>query len=121
MNFGEYVKVKRLKADLSLRKFCEKVNIDPSNWSKVERGMLSLNLEDDKIGEMARVLRLKDQKEEQDFFDYAMIARKKIPDYFYDINNKEFLDALPIFFRTASREKPSDEEFDKLINLIKKR
>ena len=120
MNFGEFIKEKRLAIDLSLRKFCELAGLDPSNWSKIERGVLPLSLERPQLEEIASILKLKESGAEWiKFFDLAAVAKKKIPDYVYE--DKEVLDALPIFFRTASKEKPSDEELNKLINLIKNR
>lgn len=120
MNFGEFVKEKRLTIDLSLRKFCELAGLDPSNWSKVERGVSPLAFDHSKLEEMAVILKLDiGGAEWTKFFDLAAVAKKKIPDYVYQ--DKEVLDALPIFFRTASKEKPTDEELNKLINLIKNR
>ena len=120
MNFGEFIKEKRLAINLSLRKFCELAGLDPSNWSKIERGVLQLSLERPQLEEIASILKLKEGDAEwTKFFDLAAVAKKKIPDYVYE--DKEVLDALPIFFRTASKEKPTDEELDKLIKLIKNR
>lgn len=120
MNFGEFIKEKRLAIDLSLRKFCELAELDPSNWSKVERGVLQLALDHPKLEAMASILKLNEGDAEWiKFFDLAAVAKKRIPDYVY--KDQEVLDALPIFFRTASKEKPTDEELDKLINLIKHR
>ena len=39
MRFGEHIKARRLEMGLSLRAFCLKNNEDPSNWSKLERGL----------------------------------------------------------------------------------
>ncbi len=38
--FGDYLKSRRLERDLTLRDFCRSAGEDPSNWSKVERGIL---------------------------------------------------------------------------------
>ena len=44
MYFGKYIKTKRLSLDISLRNFCEQTKLDPSNWSKIERGRLKPTL-----------------------------------------------------------------------------
>ncbi len=120
MNFGEFIKELRLKNNLSLRKFCDLAGLDPSNWSKVERSVLPLALDHLELEKIANILQLKKGATEWiKFFDLAAVAKKKIPDYVY--KDKEILDALPIFFRTASKEKPTDEELNKLIELIKNR
>ena len=39
--FGKTLKKLRAEKELSIREICKKVNYDPSNWSKIERGKLS--------------------------------------------------------------------------------
>ena len=120
MFFGEFIKELRLQVNLSLRKFCDLAGLDPSNWSKVERDVLPLALDHEDLEKIANILKLKRGAAEwTKFFDLAAVAKKKIPEYVYE--DKEVLDALPIFFRTASKEKPTDEELNKLIELIKNR
>lgn len=119
-NFGDFIKARRLELDLSLRKFCENLSLDPSNWSKIERNKLQLTYEKEKLEEIAQLLKFeKGSKKWTELFDLATVAKRNIPDYVY--NDEEILNALPIFFRTASNEKPTTAELDKLIELLKKR
>lgn len=37
--WGDYIHQKRIDNDITLREFCRSYGIDPSNWSKVERGI----------------------------------------------------------------------------------
>lgn len=118
--FGAFVRSKRIEIGLSLRKFCELAELDPSNWSKIERGRMPAVIEKKKLIELGSLLGIK--QSEQDFqklIDLAYISRKKIPDYVY--SDEEVLSALPIFFRTAQGQKPSDEELNKVIELLKSR
>ena len=39
--FGTFIKELRMKQRLGLREFCLKYEHDPSNWSKIEREVLS--------------------------------------------------------------------------------
>ncbi|MBU2492338.1 MAG: helix-turn-helix domain-containing protein [Bacteroidetes bacterium] len=120
MNFGEFIKEKRLQKRLSLRNFCELCVLDPSNWSKIERSRLPLTLDRGKLEEIASILDLKAGSEDwQKFFDLVTIAKGIIPEYVY--SDEEVLEALPIFFRTASGEKPNKQELEKIITLIKQR
>jgi transcriptional regulator with XRE-family HTH domain len=120
MLFGEFIKEKRLSVDLSLRKFCDMAGVDASNWSKIERNLMPLSVEHDKLVEICHILNLQEGTPEwTKFFDLAAVAKGKIPEYVYSDQN--VLEALPIFFRTASKEKPTDEELNKLIELIKHR
>ena len=40
MTFGEFVKILRSEQRLGLREFCVRYEHDPSNWSKIERGVI---------------------------------------------------------------------------------
>ncbi len=116
--FGELLKALRMKQDLSLRDVCKKVNYDPSNWSKIERGMISPPSEEVVLGQWALALGLaKESKEYYEFIDLANIAQGIIPDYI--MQEKDLVRALPAFFRTVRNEKPTKKEIDDLINLIK--
>jgi len=37
--FGEYIKDLRVEKEITLREFCKTAGLDPSNWSKIERGI----------------------------------------------------------------------------------
>ncbi len=120
MTFGEYVKNRRLSLNIGLREFCFLAKVDPSNWSKVERNRLGVTDDREKLNEIAQVLRLeKSSSEWQKFFDLASISQKKIPDDVY--SDEEVLGVLPVFFRTVRGDKPTPEELDKLITLLKER
>jgi transcriptional regulator with XRE-family HTH domain len=116
--FGELLKELRMKQNLSLRDVCKKVNYDPSNWSKIERGLISPPSEKVVLGQWANALGLsKESKEYYEFIDQANIAQGIIPDYI--MQEKDLVKALPAFFRTVRNEKPTKKEIDDLINLIK--
>lgn len=120
MNFGEFIMAKRSEKRLSLRKFCELVNLDPSNWSKIERDRMPLTVNREVLEKIAHTLNFEEGDTDwQTFFDLAVLAKQTIPQYVYE--DKEVLEALPIFFRTASGNKPSKEELNKIITLIKNR
>jgi transcriptional regulator with XRE-family HTH domain len=118
--FGIFIREMRLKADLSLRKFCQLAQIDPSNWSKVERDIMIPSYEREKMEEISKIIKLEVGSQEYfEFFDLAAIAKRKIPDEVY--SDQEVLEALPIFFRTVHGQKPTPEELDKVIHLLKNR
>ena len=120
MTFGEFVRAKRLEAELGLREFCSKAETDPSNWSKIERGLLPAPANRDFLDAVAKLLKLK--KGETDwftFFDLASLSQQKIPDDVY--KDKAIVSALPVFFRTIRGEKPSEEELNNLLDLLRQR
>lgn len=114
-SLGELIKQKRIERGMTLRRFCSEAKLDPSNWSKIERGLLEGPKSDKILREIANVLNLKEE-EFQEMKDLAVI--ESIPD---DIKPEQnILDALPVFFRTARELKPTEEELKKLIELLKK-
>jgi transcriptional regulator with XRE-family HTH domain len=120
MKFGEFVRIKRLAVELGLREFCKTMQTDPSNWSKVERGMLPAPNDREFLEKVAKILKLKKgDKDWFTFFDLADLSQQRIPDDVFD--DEKVVSALPVFFRTVRGEKPTEEELNKLITLIKQR
>ncbi len=117
--FGEFIKEKRLNKKMSLRQFCRELDEDPSNWSKIERGVISAPQDEQKLTKIAHILEI--QKDSDDWFklfDIAKIDAGRIPDYL--MSDREILQALPAFFRTVGSIKPKPEEIEKLIEIIRK-
>ncbi len=116
--FGEYVRDRRLERNLTLREFCRMIDEDPSNWSKVERGILPPPQSIEKLNSIARVLRLKKGGEDYlELLDGAAISRGKIPKDL--LSDKSVIGLLPAFLRTIGSVKPTKEEIMKLINRLK--
>ncbi|HPL48464.1 MAG TPA: helix-turn-helix transcriptional regulator [Smithella sp.] len=117
--YGEFIKELRAKKEISLREFCKQVEMDASNWSKIERGVLAPPQDEEKLKKIARVLGIKIGSDTwKEMKDLANIDAGIIPE---DIrSDEEVLKALPMFFRTVRSDKPTAEELDKLIQMIKK-
>jgi transcriptional regulator with XRE-family HTH domain len=116
--FGKILYDLRIAKEITLREMCRKVNYDPSNLSKIERGKIAPPSEQKTLDLWARTLGLKKDSKEFDNFIYnANVAQSIIP--FEIMQEKELVAALPAFFRTLKNKKPSKEEMDKMINLIK--
>lgn len=47
--YGEFIKELRAKKEISLREFCKQVEMDASNWSKIERGVLAPPQDEEKL------------------------------------------------------------------------
>ena len=115
--FGEFIKEKRLDKRITLRDFCRRLRIDPSNWSKIERGNLSAPKSKTVLNEIADVLEMdSDSEDRQTLFDLAAIAH--IPSEL--LSDQAIVDQLPVFFRTLRGEKPTRQELEELITLIRK-
>jgi hypothetical protein len=116
--FGTFVKELRARQRLGLREFCLEHGHDPSNWSKIEREVLQPPRDEQILRTWARQLGLKpDSDEWLKFFEYAAVDAGRIPDHIME--DKELASHLPAFFRTLSGQKPSREDLEKLLSIIK--
>jgi transcriptional regulator with XRE-family HTH domain len=119
MMFGEFIKERRIAKGISLREFCKRLEMDASNWSKIERGLLAPPQDEGKLKEIARALDIKfDSALWKDMKDKANIDAGIIPEDI--LSDERVLNSLPIFFRTIRSEKPTPEDLDQLIGMIKK-
>ena len=117
--FEEFIKERRIAKGISLREFCKRIEIDASNWSKFERGLLSPPQDEEKLKKIAHVLDIKiGSPSWKEMKDKANIDAGIIPEDI--LSDEKVLNSLPIFFRTIRSEKPTPEELDKLINMIRK-
>lgn len=112
-NFHQFIKEKRMEKEITLREFCRNAELDPSNWSKIERGLAEAPKSKEFINRIAVALEL-NSEEKATLQDLAII--ESIPE---DLRPEEkVLEKLPIFFRTVRGDKPSEAELQKLIKLI---
>ena len=115
--FGKDLKDLRIKKELGLRQVCKLTDYDPSNWSKIERGKISPPSDARTLTKWARILGISKKERLQQFVDQARIAQGIIPNDL--MTQEQIVKLLPAFFRTLRNKKPTKEEIDKLIELIK--
>ena len=107
--FGDFVRARRTELGLPLRVFCERNGIDPSNWSKLERGRLQPP-QGETLTKYARALKLKAGSSEwYELKDLAAVEAGRIPP---DLTDKEIAGKLPVLFRTL-RDSAKDGGRDK--------
>ncbi|MGB7575138.1 MAG: helix-turn-helix transcriptional regulator [Thermodesulfobacteriota bacterium] len=117
--FGEFIKERRIAKSIGLREFCKRLEIDASNWSKIERGLHAPPQDDGRLRKIARVLEIKiGSSLWKEMKDKANIDAGIIPEDI--LSDEKVLNSLPMFFRTIRSEKPTPEDLDKLIDMIKK-
>lgn len=117
-DFGIFLKTKRAEKTLTLREVCKKTGMDPSNWSKIERGVMAPPSDIAMMTKIASVLGLDDGTPELDeFISLSQITRGEIPREI--LESEELVPLLPAFFRTIKGKKPTNEEILKLIELLK--
>ena len=115
--FTETVKSLRLQKRLTLRDFCQQVGLDPSNWSKVERGV---NPPPSDVGLLERLAAFFGLAgtEKLAFLDAAALQRREIPP---DVADNAILQrALPAFFRAARGHELTEAELKSLAEDIRK-
>jgi len=119
MTFGDYVKHRRAELNLSLRAFCARHEVDPSNWSKMERGRLPPP-QGETLERYARFLGLKKGTDEwYRLFDMAAAEAGRIPD---DLREAELASKLPVLFRTLrDSAKGGGEDTDALLDELKRK
>lgn len=115
--FGTFIKEIRSRSRIGLREFCLKHGHDPSNWSKIERGVLPPPRDEKILRKWAAQLGIKPGSGEWiEFFDFAAVDAGRIPDYI--MQEKELVSKLPVFFRTLSGKKPSESDLRNLVKLL---
>lgn len=109
--FSDTVKTLRLEKRLTLRDFCEHARLDPSNWSKVERGVNPPPGDVETLERLADFFGLTGDRKLA-FMDEAALQRREIP---ADVADSEILQrALPAFFRAARGHELTEEELRNL-------
>lgn len=118
-SFGNYFKKMRKQTGLTLRQFCLKNELDPGNISRLERGVAQPPKSREKLAEYAEMLSLaRDSDKWYTFFDLAASCSGRIPHYVMD--DDELIKKLPLVFRTLRGQRPSSEELENLMELIRK-
>jgi transcriptional regulator with XRE-family HTH domain len=108
MTFGQLVKNLRIERKMTLRHFCSELGIDPSNWSKIERGVSFAPKDQAVVRKWADFFELAGDSK-QEFLDLADLSRSEIPQ---DVASDErVLAAMPAFFRAM---RGNDLEGEKL-------
>ncbi len=118
MSFGDLVKDLRIAQKKTLRQFCLDHGHDPSNWSKLERGIITPPRDEKTLARWAKQLGLKSETTEwQEFMDLADVARGEIPQHV--LEDEELVKKLPVFFRSVRGAELSVKELDDLIRKVK--
>ena len=116
--FADFVKQKRGTLGLSLRKFCDRHGLDPSNWSKLERGRLAPP-QGDRLDEYAGFLEIKAGTDEWfRFRDLAAAAAGRVP---ADLMESEIAAKLPVLFRTLREAENHGGDTEELLRSLKRK
>lgn len=114
--FGNYITTLRTSRGITLREFCRRTGFDPSNWSKVERSIISPPKSKKTIELVLDAMGIERGTEEYNIaLDLGFL--ESIPEDF--LEEKNVLRKLPVLFRTVRGEIPSSDDLQKLIDFLK--
>ncbi|MCH8042102.1 MAG: helix-turn-helix transcriptional regulator [Planctomycetes bacterium] len=117
--FGRTLKAHRKKLGLTLREFCLKNDIDPGNYSRLERGRASPPQGQQLLEKYAVALEIqRDTDAWIEFFDAAAAARGEFPKDL--LSDEELIDKLPALFRTLRGHPFPSEKLDELLEMIRR-
>jgi transcriptional regulator with XRE-family HTH domain len=117
--FGRFVKESRIAKRLGLRQFCERADMDPSNWCKIERGTLKPPTDPEVLEAIAKALDIPAESEQrQKLHDLAYLSRGQVPG---DImSDSQLVEFLPLVFRTVrTGERPTAEQLRELADIVR--
>lgn len=106
ITFHKFIQDKRVEKEITLREFCREMEIDPSNWSKVERGLAEPPKNTHVLTRIAEVLKLDDQATHTLFYLAAVAIVPK------DLRDILFKDT-PELSGSTGKEKESLEIFQR--------
>ena len=115
LSFGEYVKQRRESLNLTLKDFAAKVKISPAYLCDIEKG--NRRPPEKYLQEFAKALEITSPEELNRFYDCAGISKNG---QHSDINN--YIDRLPsarVALRTARDRQYTDEDWQRLVEIIK--
>jgi transcriptional regulator with XRE-family HTH domain len=116
--FGKYFKECRSKLGKTLREFCKEHGIDHGNLSKIERGLLPPP-KGNVLEKYASYLGIKKGTDEwYELYDKAHACRGEVPPEI--MSDEELVKKLPVVFRTLNRKKPTPEQLEKLIEILRR-
>ena len=117
--FGEFFRQKRKERRQSLREFCRVNGFDPGNISKLERGVLAPPQGEAVRLRYAQALGIKAGTDEWlEFCDRAAAGSGMLPADL--VQDEDMLKHLPILFRTIRDSKLSEDELEKLIEIVRR-
>lgn len=112
--FGEFLREQLIKKKMSLRGLARGTGIDPSNLSKIERGVAYPPKKKATLTKLAKALGLKGT-EERHFYDLAALVNGMHPDDLEEIKENE---AIPLLLRTIKNRRLTIEQTKSLAKLV---
>jgi len=118
--FGEYIRNKRIKLDLSLRQFSKIYDFDIAYISRLENNREKPSIKKENLKKLGEALGIEfNSNEWKTFEDLAHKANNQLPKDVQETAS-EVVSLLPAFLRTKNNKKISKHQVEKLIEFLKK-
>ncbi|OGU30040.1 MAG: hypothetical protein A2057_13400 [Ignavibacteria bacterium GWA2_35_9] len=118
MAYGNMLRQIRVEKEMTLRELSTRTDIDNAYLSRVERETIKPPQDDELLDAINIALEL-DTKQSQKMKDQASIDNKKFPTDIAEQIHK--VDGFPMFLRTVSNKKLTNEKLQELIKFINER
>lgn len=117
MKFHELFKKKRMEIG-TVREFAKQSGLDLAYVSRLENGVVLPPKDSERLARLADALGIiKGSDEWRDFMDLAAVARNELPEDLHD--DERVAKVLPAFYRALRDREMSEEELQRLLELIK--
>jgi len=117
--FGDFVKERRLKLELTLRAFSNLIQMDAANYSKIERGVLEPPEPGVRLDLFRKALQIQpDSEEDRELNRLAELGKNRIPTGLR--SNQVAMAGLPVLFRSLEEAELTEEKFNELVEFLKK-
>ncbi len=117
--FGQFFKKVRIRGRKTLRQFCLDNGFDPSNISRLERGLQPPPRSKTKLMAYAAALGIKEGTDDWiEFFDLAAVGAGRLPAAIMD--DAEVVGKLPVLLRTIHNKRLDADKLDELIERIRR-
>jgi len=115
--FGKAFKQHRQRTGKTLREFARENGFDHGNLSKIERGRAKPPT-GKTLDKYLAALAIKEESDEwYELHDLASACAGEVPETI--MNDEEVVKKLPVVFRTLARHRPTKEELDELVRIIR--
>ena len=117
-DFGKYLKGLRKASGKAARIVALEAGMQPSNYSRLEYGVLNPPQVRSKLDRLAKAVGVTDSRSEMArFYDLAAAANKSVPLDLADIISRD--EAVPLMLRTIGNKKLTKQEIEEIVKLVR--
>jgi len=109
----------RIRNRITLREFCKRAEADPGNISRMERGLIPPPQDEAILKRYAAAAEVAYGSDDwYRFVDFAAADCGIVPKDL--LSEEEVVGMLPVLFRTIRRDRPDEEQLERLVDKIRR-